>query len=236
MAVCVSHRWISITITGRVVFSLLQLLPHTLPLHRLSCQPSGYCSLGFMCCQSWWEIQRGSCTTFAFWKCRHKGNWLGQEHTELVRWPGMNLVLLAPPSPDPIPREQTILQPEESSIDGILEEGVLHGGVQGTPLCPWVTDSLDTKERWAWVFSTVWRWDCASPSLRNGILFPCQWEFSAFIPFLAAECSAQAVAVRTALQMNGFGLVRSSSACWWNPNRILTPYPHPGNSGVCWSW
>lgn len=61
----------------------------------------------------------------------------------------MNLVLLAPPSPDPIPREQTILQPEESSIDGILEEGVLHGGVQGTPLCPWVTDSLDTKERWA---------------------------------------------------------------------------------------
>lgn len=46
----------------------------------------------------------------------------------------MNLMLLSPPGPDPVPREQTVLQPEESNRDDILEEGVLHGGVQGTTL------------------------------------------------------------------------------------------------------
>lgn len=60
------------------------------------------------------------------------------------------------------------------------------------------------------------------PSLGNGILLPCQWVFSVFIPFLAAECSAQTVAVRTALQVNGLGLVRSSSACGEIPAD-----PHP---------
>ena len=135
MAVCVSHRWASITVTGRVAFSLLQLLPHALPLHRLSCQPSGYCSLSFMRCQSWWEILRGSHTTFAFGKCRPEGNWLGQEHTDLVGWPDMSLVLLVFLALTQLPESRLfVLQLEESSKDDILEEGVLHGGIQGTPL------------------------------------------------------------------------------------------------------